>query len=71
MEPETIKQWWYWFSDGFLNDAVTILVRDFKVVTTLFIGPLVYWAVRKWTDWTPWPDDDKIADMIKDKLGMK
>ena len=62
--------WYDYFSDSTINDAITLLVRDYKVVTTLFIGPLVIWAVQKWTSWTPWPNDDKVAEMIKEKLGL-
>jgi hypothetical protein len=64
-------EWYDYFSDSTINEAITILVRDYKVVTTLFIGPLVVWAVRKWTDWTPWPNDNKIADIVEERLGMK
>ena len=66
-----MMEWYYYLSDSFINDVITVMVRDYKVITTILIGPAIVYAVKKWTSWTPWTSDDKLSDMISEKLGLK
>jgi len=62
-------QWYDYIKDSTIWGVVELLARDYKVMTLLFAGPIV-WAIKKYTDWTPWTTDDKIAKLISDKLGL-
>ena len=62
-------QWYEYFSDRYINSLLTLVVADYKVVAMFVVGPII-WAINKYTTWTPWTTDDKIADMIKKRLGM-
>ena len=63
-------QWYYYLSDTFLYAVAKAAVTDFKVLSMLLSGPVI-WAISKFTDWTPWTTDDKLDEMIKEKLGLK
>ena len=69
MDPQEVVQWYYYLSDTFWYSVAVAAVTDFKLLTLLCSGPLV-WAVRKYTNWTPWTTDDKLGDMIEKKLGI-
>ena len=63
-------EWYQYLSDSFLNEAFAAIAKDYKVLAMLLAGPVI-WAISKFTDWTPWTTDDKLDDMIKEKLGLK
>jgi hypothetical protein len=59
----------YLLSDGSINEFLTILVRDYKVLTALIGGPLL-WYGRKFARWTPWACDDVVVDTLGKRLGV-
>ena len=60
----------YYLSDGSINDFIALLARDYKVLTALIGGPLL-WYGRKFAYWTPWTCDDAVIDGLGDRLGLK
>ena len=65
-----IWEWIKYLSDSTINDFAALVVRDYKILAMLVAGP-VLWAINRWTNWTPWKSDDKIGEMIEQKLGLK
>ena len=59
----------YAFSDGSINEYLTIIARDFKVVAMLLGGPIMYYLakiVRK----TKWKSDDILLDKLSERFGL-
>lgn len=61
----------YYFSDGFLNLLLITLVTDYKVFTSVLLGPLAIWLLRKYTAFTPWTSDDDLPDKLEDLMENK
>lgn len=64
-----IKEVVYLFSDGTLNDFAALLVKDFKIATILIGGPII-WLLKRWVKFTPWTTDDRVTEIVDEKLGI-
>jgi hypothetical protein len=60
----------YWFSDGAINELLTIVARDFKVLAAM-VGAPVCWALARLARKTPWTSDDRIIAAARKRLGLK
>ena len=60
----------YYLSDSAINAFLTFLVDDYKVMTALVGGPLI-WYGRKIACRTPWTSDDAFVEALETRLGVK
>jgi len=73
MDPVTHVGWLkylYWFSDLNIFTILDLIKKDFSILAILFGGAFAM-IFKRWTDWTPWTTDDKISDLISERLGLK
>lgn len=66
----TFKDFIYMFSDGSINEYITIIAGDFKVLGVIIGSPIVYYLV-KLAKFTPWEGDDKLIEKLQKRFGMK
>ena len=59
----------YWFSDGSINDLLTLIMKDFKVLGLLIGGPLLL-AVKWIANKTPWKTDDELVSALSERIGV-
>lgn len=64
-------EWYYFFSDKFIGDTVTMLATEYTMISTAILLPALIWVIQKFTSWTPWTSDDKIHEIIEQKFGIK
>jgi len=64
-----ILKYVYWFSDLNLLGILQIIKNEFSIMALLFGGAFLM-VLKKWTDWTPWPQDNQLLTMIAERVGL-
>ena len=70
MQPDWVYGVLEYLDDQSVNEFFATVARDYKALTFVLSGPILY-LIKKYTKWTPWPDDDKIAEKIEERLRLK
>ena len=59
-----------YISDQSIMGFVQTIKSDYAIVAGLLF-PSVFWAIKKFTGWTPWKSDDDLADKIAERFGLE
>ena len=66
-----LKEIVYLFSDSAINDYISLIASDFKVLGGVIVGPPAFWLLRKFTKLTPWKEDDLALDKLAQKMAIE
>lgn len=56
-------------SDQTIMGFIQTIKSDYAILASLLL-PGAYWAIKKFTGWTPWTSDDDLADKLAERLGV-
>ena len=58
-----------YLSDQTIMGFIQTVKSDYMILAT-FVSPVVLWAIKKFTGWTPWTSDDDLADKVAARFGI-